>query len=98
MSKRRYFRQPPRVQIAKADSYADSLLLGLTAGILWAPTALWASVKDELAQIAGGLLKLVWALLIFTLSRVAVIAAALAGRLKHAGWGYGVTHFTSLRK
>jgi hypothetical protein len=84
----------PRVLLARNPSWRESALLGLSNGVLWAPTVFCASVKPPLALLLAGLglavtglAQLALALTIFAVMRLVVVTAGLLGRLKHDGWG-----------
>lgn len=90
MSKRSYFARPPRVTLGKkTKSWSDSAVLGIAQGIFWAPATLLALLVDPAKKIALGVLELVFSLLMFVLTRIAVVTFGLLGRASHSGWGMG---------
>lgn len=90
MSKCSYFSRPSRVALGKkAESWCDSVVLGIAQGIFWAPVALLALLVDPLKKIVLGALELAFSLLLFVLTRIAIVTFGLLGRASHSGWGMG---------
>ena len=76
------FRELEDFLIARNESWLQSVRLGFTAGVWYAPLTLWRTMREPLGTVGSGILYIVMGLFAWLCVRVVFVTSGFCGMVR----------------